>query len=344
MKKCYVNGVGAISVQHYKEEDFTQDLQCVSSLLNAAQEPDYKTVIAPNLLRRMSKAIKMGVFASNKALTEAQIPMPEAIIIGSALGCLSDSEKFLKNLTENQEEFLTPTAFIQSTHNTVAAQIALQLKCNAYNLTYVNGGNSFEAALLDGLIQIQTEESNEILVGGIEEIGATTHRLLQLAKVIKTNDNSVGARFGEGATFFGLSADKTENSYAEIVDVKLQNRVEKGEIQAFVSDFLKQHNLEVEEIDAFFIGKNDDQRFDDYYSSFLNQNFADVCVYKAFSGEYETASAYGMLLACEVLKKQAIESILQLKKSGKKEYRNIILYNQFLGKNHSLVLLKNVDA
>ena len=53
--------------------------------------------------------------------------MPDAIITGTGLGCLEDTEKFLTAMVTNKEEFLTPTSFIQSTHNTVSAQIALLL-------------------------------------------------------------------------------------------------------------------------------------------------------------------------------------------------------------------------
>ncbi len=47
--------------------------------------------------------------------------MPGAIITGTALGCLEDTVTFLTRMIELNEELLPPTAFIQSTHNTVAA-------------------------------------------------------------------------------------------------------------------------------------------------------------------------------------------------------------------------------
>ena len=41
-------------------------------------------------------------------------------------------------LMDNREQMRNPTAFIQSTFNTVGAQLALLLKIHAYNVTYVH--------------------------------------------------------------------------------------------------------------------------------------------------------------------------------------------------------------
>ena len=62
----------------------------------------------------------------------------------------------LSIITKN---ILTPTSFIQSTHNTVGGQIALELQCKGYNFTYVHGSNSFESALLDAKLQLELNEA-----------------------------------------------------------------------------------------------------------------------------------------------------------------------------------------
>src|SRR4029079_11207934 len=87
-------------------------------------EPDYKTIIDIKLIRRMSRIIKMGVAAGIECLNEAGISVPDAITTGTAYGCLEDTGVFLSKMVEQNEELLTPTSFIQSTHNTVGAQIA----------------------------------------------------------------------------------------------------------------------------------------------------------------------------------------------------------------------------
>ncbi len=93
--------------------------------------------------RRMSRIIKMGVCAAMKCLQDAEIKNPDAIITGTGMGCIEDTGKFLSSYIENEEKLLNPTPFIQSTHNTVGAAIALMLKCHNYNNTLWSQGIFF---------------------------------------------------------------------------------------------------------------------------------------------------------------------------------------------------------
>ena len=84
-------------------------------------------------------------------------------------------------MIELNEEMLPPTAFIQSTHNTVAAQIALMLKCHAYNNTFVHKGISFESALLDGIMLMRDNEASNFLVGAIDELTDNSYIILNIS-------------------------------------------------------------------------------------------------------------------------------------------------------------------
>ena len=149
----YINGTACISIQPTFLTHFFQEEQSIAALkvspeeVYYAQEPSYKEYIAPNASRRMAKGVKMGIATATEALKEANITNPDAILVGTGMGCVQDSEKFLTALLQNNEQHLTPTSFIQSTHNTVAGQIALNLQCKGLNFTYVNGAVSFESAL-----------------------------------------------------------------------------------------------------------------------------------------------------------------------------------------------------
>ena len=121
-------------------------------------EPDYKDLIDVKLIRRMSRIIRMGVAAASACLQEAKVEVPDAITTGTAYGCMEDTGLFLTKMVEFNEELLTPTAFIQSTHNTIGAQIALMLKCHEYNNAYVHRGFSFESALLDGMMLLRKKK------------------------------------------------------------------------------------------------------------------------------------------------------------------------------------------
>ena len=169
MTKAYINGTGCISPQNSIDSEwFFDTIHPAKGDYFDAIEPSYKEFIAPNLLRRMGRAIKMGVAAGNIAIQQADAKKVDAIITGTGLGCFEDSERFLLALLNNEEQFLTPTSFIQSTHNTVGSQIALLMKCHDYNFTYVHRGFSFESAIQDALMLFE-EGKETILVGGIEE-------------------------------------------------------------------------------------------------------------------------------------------------------------------------------
>src|SRR5690606_23583999 len=106
-------------------------------------EPQYKELIKPALLRRMSSVLKMGTYSAMNCLSGGEIT-PEAIIVGTGLGCVRDTISFLEQSIHNDEQTLAPTAFIQSTHNSIGGQIALLLQNYRYNMTMVQNSVSFE--------------------------------------------------------------------------------------------------------------------------------------------------------------------------------------------------------
>lgn len=334
--KVYVNGIGSVSYQESTRNFKSAALTKVLQGLNLAKQPSYKDLIPAGMIRRMAKGVKMGIYASHTALEEANITVPDAVITGTGLGCLIDSEKFLFTMLENNESYLTPTSFIQSTHNTVGGQIALQLQCMGYNFTYVHQNTSFESALLDGILQIQSGELNNALIGGVDEIGDITMQLFQLAKKINTEDEvfEKGVNYGEGATFLVLDNKHTEQSYAELIDTDICNKVDT--VLNFIQGFLLRNSLTPKQIDVLIVGSNQTHNDGDYYTQAqaICSNSV-VETFKEFSGEYHTASAFGFLNACEMLKYQELFST-----GESKSIEYILMYNQFDGKDHSLTLLR----
>ncbi|WP_439556972.1 beta-ketoacyl synthase chain length factor, partial [Dyadobacter sp.] len=113
--------------------------------------PDFKSFIDAALLRRMSKILRMSVACAKDCLAQSHIEQPDAIIVGTGLGCLQDTEKFLST-SLTVEGLLPPTSFIQSTHNTMAGQISLSISNHGYNMTHTQNTLSFEHALLDAMM------------------------------------------------------------------------------------------------------------------------------------------------------------------------------------------------
>ncbi|SMP01899.1 beta-ketoacyl synthase N-terminal-like domain-containing protein [Chryseobacterium profundimaris] len=350
MNPVYINSAACISVQDTLNENFLENLKPeYSSLVLKAIEPTYKEFIPPAMIRRMSKTVKMSSVASHYALKEAGIENPDAIIVGTGIGCSQDSEKFLKNVLDNNEEFLTPTYFIQSTHNTVAGQIALGLQCHAYNFTYVNTSSSLEFSFLDAKLQIIDGDAENVLVGSTDEQTERTMELYKLNKTIKKeedlpvdylNSETHGVVWGEGASFFVLGKEKAANCYAQLKDIQIVNALELGETQNFIEEFLTKNNLANTNIDAVILGFSGDVKSDIYYTKAMELfTGSSLLYYKHLSGEFNTASGFSIFMACHILKNQEIPEMMMINDLKKGEIRKILLYNHLGGNDHSLVLL-----
>ena len=352
-KKCYINGLGCISAQNTHDNSFFDHIiNYENEAVLPVVKPNYKDFISPGAIRRMSSAVKNGIVASKLALKEAGVTTPDAIITGTGMGCMQDSEKFLKNIIDNQEDFLTPTSFIQSTHNTVAGQIALDLKCKSYNFNYVNSSVSFESSLLDALLQLKTGQSDKVLLGGVDEQAEHTIKLNKLIHFIKTdktvnhyilNQRSKGAVFGQGAAFFLAENEKKENTYCELKDILFTNRLENDEFNKFISDFLAQNKINKTDIDLVLLGNNGDIDFDHYYdlASDYFKNSQQL-YFKHLFGEFMTVSGVGFWLLSKIMKGNKIPEELKYNTITPKKINYALIYNQYRGKDHSLTLLKNV--
>ena len=119
--------------------------------------------------RRMGKLMKASLLSSLKALKQAGIECPDAIITGTALGCWENSEALLMQLLEEGEVMLSPTNFMQSTHNTISSNIAIRLGCHGYNVTYTQSDDSLEWALRDARLLLQSGRYKTVLVGCHDE-------------------------------------------------------------------------------------------------------------------------------------------------------------------------------
>jgi 3-oxoacyl-(acyl-carrier-protein) synthase len=127
----------------------------------------------------MGKIMKSSLLSSLKAMEQAGIEKPDAIITATALGCLENSEKLLNQLQEEGEVMLKPTYFMQSTHNTIGSGIAIFTKCHGYNVTYTHGKDSLEWALRDARMLLKSGKAKSVLVGLHDETTPLYRSLMQ---------------------------------------------------------------------------------------------------------------------------------------------------------------------
>ncbi len=348
----FINGLATVTPQNTLDaKSFLEDILPIEEKYLQIQKPNFKEYIPAAKLRRMSKIVRMGIVAAKTAMDEAKMHEPDAILTGTGMGCQADTEKFLNSLIDKNESLLSPSPFIQSTHNTMGAQIALMLGNNNYNLTYAHRTFSFESALLDSMMLIAEKEANNVLLGGIDEV--TEESWLVKTKIdfykknpVKAaqllNDKQKGALAGEGSVFFVLSNKKTENTYATVLGVKTFFRPkDQHEIEKTITRFLKENKLKVEELWLIILGYNGNAEFDSIYQNLEDNLFANnnTAWFKHLCGEYDTASAFAMWIAAKVLKSGTIPASILRQKRGNFQNKPILIYNQFRNVNHSLILL-----
>ena len=121
--------------------------------------------VKPLEARRMGLLMKSSLLASLQALEAAGIARPDAIVTATSLGCLEPAQRLLQQLADGGEHLLSPTDFMQSTHNTIGTHIAIHTGCHGYNTTYSQQGDSLAWALRDARMLLRSGRYRHILVG-----------------------------------------------------------------------------------------------------------------------------------------------------------------------------------
>ncbi len=318
-------------------------------------EPDYRNLINPIQLRRMPRILKMGLACSQTCINSAHGVHPDGIIVGTGLGCLDNLEKFLLEVLNNNEHITSVLPFINSTHNAVAAQVAMLLKNHNYNITYCHRGFSFESALQDAMLQIEEKQAKNILVGGIDECtndfmklhGYMDYWKKSQSNLQLLNGKSSGTIAGEGSAFFMLSGEAGDGGYKIIVDglhtFFTPQKVDTAEILKEIGVFLQQTGTKPDEINGVMLGLNGDVLFDEVYYDMQKDWFTantEFLYYKHLCGEYYTASAFALWLGCMVLGNRHIPDVVRLTGKSGHTINNLLIYNHIRNREHSLILLK----
>lgn len=313
-----------------------------------AIEPDYGQLIPAGLLRRMGKAVRMGVGAGLPLIRKSEV---DGIILGTANGGLEDCLKFLNQIVDYNEGTLTPTNFVQSTPNAVAGNLALMSKTTGYNTTHVHKGLAFESALLDAILLFEEKKANALLVGSVEEISDYNHNIDFLGGAFKTGEissetlfqmDSPGSVNGEGSTMFILEPENSLNSKAQITDVYQTSYLEEGDLEERILYFLNRNGLDVSEIDTLILGISGDNRTDHWYTKFQKEHFpsSNTFTYKNLVGDYPTASAFAVWLAVQLLSGKTVPEQCVYHQRDSRKTENVLIYNHYKAEQHGFILLR----
>lgn len=311
-----------------------------------AIEPVYAAIPA-NILRRMSKSVRLGVGAALPLLRDCA---PDGILTGTGNGGMEESVKFLRQIIDFKEGILAPGHFVQSIPNAIGSQIGLLSRNRGYNSTYVHKGLGFEHALIDAFMLVKEKPGSLWLVGGVDEVSGYHHRIEQADGWYKTNfdpgqslyaGNSPGSIAGEGAALFIVDG-RVEGSRAKIAGIGTLHSADEAVAKARLTEFLERYLPAGEQIDVLLSGENGDNRALHWYAMCESLTGADTVVarYKHLCGEYPTASAFAVWLACQLEQDRPLPGHLVKRETGNRRYRNILLYNNHKLTQHSFILLQ----
>ena len=148
--------------------------------IDQTDDTDLAQYISPAEARRMTPQMRRIVVAAKRALNEAGINQPDAIVCATQWGCMLQSMRFLQDMIDSNEQQLKPTPFIQSTHNTIASQIAILTGNHGYNSTYSQGTQSLQCAISDIETQMSLGLIRNALVLEFDEQVEAWDKVLQL--------------------------------------------------------------------------------------------------------------------------------------------------------------------
>ena len=336
----YIRSARQISAQTPLTDDWFdspilhRDATAVRSL-----DPNFSEHIPPLVARRLCTLLRRAVVLSRLTLREANLEHPDAIISGTGLGCIQNTERFLHAIRQEGEECLQPTAFMQSTHNIISATVAIDLKCHAYNTTYVHRGTSFENALLDALLRLRSGNIRNALVGGFDELTDDyLHFFRRTGRWQFTPDGFAG----EAAVSFLLDGQQDAHTLCRLDDLRLLYRPTLDTLRDALHDLLTANDCSLDDIDAVLIGLNTNPDNDTVYLDAAAQLYpaTPLIRYKHLFGESFSASALAHYVAATCLRRGHIPSHLRLDSADASlPVRRILIHNHSMNKTHTLTLL-----
>lgn len=346
--EMYINGAACVSPQPtFEQADFLKEVRSYNTNKIYCVEPDYSKFLDAVAIRRMSRIVKFGTTTGLMALKESGIKNPDAISTATGYGLLEMSQRFLQDCVSSGEGIVSPTTFIQSTHNTVSSNIAIIIGCHAHNNTFSQKGFSFESTLYDACLMMK-EGASQILIGAYEEVGAFNYAAMVQAKELKlepcnnletfdyTNEGNI---LGEGAAFFVLEDKPSQNTYGKLIGYHtFLNENDTSISITEINRFLVNQGIDVQQIDVLLLGINGDLKHDSLLNIIAETIFptSTIAAFKHLCGEYMTASAFAFWLSAQMMKKQEVPEIL-LVNDKKRAPKCVLVYNAY-ERYHSVML------
>lgn len=290
--KVYIKTATQISMQQpLSEEWMTAPVEHTEPYVRSL-DPNFRDWLNPLESRRMGKIMRRALVTAQKVMRDSGIQQPDAVITGTGLGCIENTELFLDQLCREGEEMLKPTYFMQSTHNTISSLISIHDHLHGYNTTYSHKSVSFDSAFLDAYTQLQLGDIHTALVTGNDEMTPTYFSILQRAGYVG-QPGQVAA--GEASVAMMLTTDPTD-ALCEVEEVRMS---------------VKDLQLPSSPVDLLVLGTNGVPQNDSLYQKVAQQlPEVETFEYKRLFGESYTVSGLGVYAAAHLLNQGRADRVL----------------------------------
>ena len=304
----YIYSASQISVQSALTDEWFDSPVAIDEPYRRSVDPDFKTYIPPLEARRMGKILKRAIVTSMSALENSSCEKVDAIITGTGLGCIENTEFFLDALSRDGEQLLKPTYFMQSTHNTISSLVGIKMKCNGYNITYAHKELSFESAMYDAWLQFRLRMIDSALVGGHDEMTPSYFKLLEKAGYLGQESELAG----ETAVSFVIGSKPKDKHLCRFGGIRMMYCPDNEEISRQLHELLDSVNIPMDYVSGVLTSMNGNAGHDAYISKLCGNLFPDIPLlrYKHLFGESYTASGLGLYVAATCLSKGRIPESL----------------------------------
>ena len=373
----FVLSAKQISMQQPLSEEWMDNPIMYDVPFTRSIDPSFKEYISPIEARRMGRILKRALATSKEALKTAGCDTVDAIMTGTGFGCIENTEFFLDALSNEGEQLLKPTYFMQSTHNTISSLVAIQTKNYNYNATYAHKGISFESALHDAWMQFRLGKIGSALVGCHDEMTETFYRIMKKGGVMGQDDERCGEvavsvvlsnnpvsqvvepvetpsqsqsalrpfdpstlRHAQGS---GLRAQGPQ-SLCRLTGLKMLHQPTMNDLMDAVTTMLQSAERSLADVDYILTGISGNHENDKAYLAETKTLFGDkpLLKYKHLFGENFTASGLGFYVAAQCLKagRVPLHLFVNANEASDKQPACIMLFNRSDGNDYTLILLE----
>ena len=343
----YVLSAKQISMQQPLSEEWMQNPIMYEVPFTRSMDPSFKEYVSPIEARRMGRILKRALATSKEALKAADCDTVDAIMTGTGFGCIENTEFFLDALSNEGEQLLKPTYFMQSTHNTISSLVAIQTKNYNYNATYAHKGISFESALHDAWLQFRLGKINSALVGCHDEMTETFHSIMKKGGVMGEDDERCSEVAVSVVLSNGVSALRQAQEFqplCRLTGLKMLHQPTMNDLMDAVTTILQSAERSLADVYYILTGISGNHKSDESYLAETKTLFGDkpLLKYKHLFGENFTASGLGFYVAVQCLKASKVPAhlLVNANEATDKQPGCILLFNRSDGKDYTLTLLE----